>query len=222
MEHEIRATADGSFTVVKKDQGITYHSLHGAASESMHVYINAGLQYFADQHPDAVIRILEMGFGTGFNAYLSAMWATEQLRKVVYETLEKYPLPAAIISAYADHLKPSILFQQMHDVSWNQWEVIDPYFTLYKHTGDIFTASFQQLYDIVFYDAFAPTAQPELWTEEVFRKIATAMNPNGILVTYCTKGIVKRALKAAGFKVQALPGPPRKREMLRAVYTGSS
>lgn len=221
MGYEIRATADGSFTVLKTDQGITYHSLHGAESESMHVFINAGLQYFSDQNPAAVIKILEMGFGTGFNAYLSAIWAAGNARTLAYETLERYPLPAEVVKAFAGHLKPDLLFQQIHEANWNHWQFIHPFFTLYKHSGDIITASFQQLYDIVYYDAFAPTAQPELWTEDIFRKIAASMNPNGILVTYCAKGMVKRALKAAGFQVEALPGPPRKREMLRAVYNGS-
>jgi tRNA U34 5-methylaminomethyl-2-thiouridine-forming methyltransferase MnmC len=217
MERILEATADGSHTISIPELQVTYHSKHGAVQESMHVFIEAGLRYKMQSSPGA-LTILEMGFGTGLNALLSLLEA--EGRKIWYESLEAYPvsLEMALQLNYAALLKKQDAvehFKAMHLAAWNEWVNVTPEFYLYKRETALEAFHPTGNYDIVYFDAFAPTAQPELWTESVFKKLFDNMKPGGILVTYCSKGIVRRAMQAAGFSIEKIPGPPGKREMVR-------
>jgi tRNA U34 5-methylaminomethyl-2-thiouridine-forming methyltransferase MnmC len=222
MQRNVIITKDGSHSVEVPEMQVMYHSVHGAIKESLHVYIAAGLQHWLTQHGGSTeCTIFEMGFGTGLNALLTLI-ATEKLpQKILYESVEPYPLEAAITSQlnYCDSLqRPDLkpLFQLIHQCEWNKAIAINNNFTLKKANTSLTNFSSGQLFNIIYYDAFAPKAQPELWTESTFRQAFALLAPGGILVTYCSKGSVRRALLAAGFKAEKLPGPPGKREMLRA------
>jgi tRNA U34 5-methylaminomethyl-2-thiouridine-forming methyltransferase MnmC len=185
------------------------------------VFIKHGLEYALEQKRD--VKILEIGFGTGLNAILTLPFALSQQAFIQYDTLEKYPLTQDIVEQLHFEqfiLNPELLdnFKAMHTAPWNEPVDLSPYFTLQKihETLEEFSPP-EAYYDVVYFDAFAPEKQPELWTEEVFAKLYTATRPGGSLVTYCAKGAFKRNLKAAGFVVEALPGPPGKREMTRGI-----
>jgi tRNA U34 5-methylaminomethyl-2-thiouridine-forming methyltransferase MnmC len=221
MHLEIRQTKDGSNTLYVPALNEHYHSVHGALQESQHVFIKHGLEHVLDLRKD--IKILEVGFGTGLNAILTYPFALAQKAFIQYDTLEKHPLEASVVEQlHFDRviLNPELqdVFEQMHKAPWNEPVDIIPYFTLQKihETLEEFTAP-QAYYDLIYFDAFAPEKQPELWSDEMFRKLYKATRPGGVLVTYCAKGSFKRSLKAAGFEVEALPGPPGKREMTRGL-----
>ena len=218
MERRIIKTADGSDTVFIPEMNVSYHSKHGAIQESMHVFIEAGLRYIINQLTNKPINIFEMGFGTGLNAFLTVIEAEEKGIKVYYETVEKFTLRKEEIDSlnYEAVVKHEKLFQQLHECKWDEEAGLNEYFTLKKVREDLINYSTNQPFNIIYYDAFAPTAQPELWTEEVFKKLHSMLLPKGILVTYCSKGSVRRAMKAAGFSIEKIPGPPGKREMVRA------
>ncbi len=218
MKREIIITADGSHTVAIPSLNVTYHSRHGAIQESMHVFIEAGLRYLITQSTTLSINLFEMGFGTGLNAFLSAMEAQKQQRKIQYTAVERYPVSPekAMALNYTQALQNHPLFTELHTCSWDEAVMINDFFTLKKVKTDLTNFSSRQIFDLIYYDAFAPTAQPELWTIEVFQKLFDLLAPGGVLVTYCAKGDVRRAMIAAGFTVTKLPGPKGKREMLRA------
>ena len=218
MDRRIIKTADGSNTVAVPDMNVTYHSKHGAIQESMHVFIEAGLRYAINKSPIRPINILEIGFGTGLNAFLTAIEASTKKVKVYYVGVEQYPLTEGEISAlnYSETLRHAELFQSIYKSSWDEDIELNDFFTLRKHNDDIINYSTNEIFNIIFYDAFAPSAQPELWTEEVFKKLYSVLLPKGVLVTYCSKSAVRRAMQAAGFEVEKIPGPPGKREMVRA------
>jgi len=242
MEREIQITADGSHTVAIPDMQVTYHSKHGAIQESMHVFIQAGLMAVEATEK---IHVLEMGFGTGLNALLTLEYAIQQTQPVSYTSFELYPLAAeeAAVLNYAKQLtitpeaewQPEVLFTEMHAAPWEEAVNIHPFFQLHKTNQSLLNlpstevsvaekevAAAAQIqhwsnrFHVIYYDAFAPNAQPELWTAELFAKLLNTLLPGGILVTYCSKGDVRRAMQAAGFTVAKIPGPPGKREMLRA------
>lgn len=216
MEREFIETEDGSTTLYVPQLNEHYHSVHGAIQESMHIFIKAGIEYYG--HPG--LHILEAGFGTGLNAWLTLIHAHRQHLRITYHSFEKYPLSAEEAGQlnYKDHttFENPALFNTLHQCKWDEPVEITPLFTLHKHLGDFHEVDFNETFDIVFFDAFNPDVQPHLWTEEIFRKFYKALKPEGILVTYCVKGIVKQALRAVGFTLKRLPGPPGKREMLRA------
>lgn len=220
MERLIQITADGSHTIAIPDMHVTFHSLLGAIQESVHVYINNGLHHLpADLH---AVSILEMGFGTGLNALLTLREAIALQRNIYYQTIEQYPLTikeAASLN-YPEQLgEPDLqsFLQSLHESAWDQDVQLHPCFTLHKTHVSLQEAVFSQSFDLIYYDAFAPSAQPELWTTAIFTKLFERLNPGGILVTYCSKGDVKRAIKAAGFALEKkVSGPKRKREMVRA------
>ena len=217
MDREIITTEDGSKTLYIPEMNEHYHSVHGAIQESTHIFIKAGIEYYDQKN----IRILEAGFGTGLNAFLTLIEARENQRKVVFHTFEKYPLTPQEVEQlnYTDYFSPdnAPLFQQLHHALWNEDVSITPYFTLHKHKADFEEVNFHEYFDIVFFDAFAPDVQPHLWTENILVKFYKALKPEGILTTYCVKGTVKQTLRNIGFNLKRLPGPPGKREMLRAV-----
>jgi tRNA U34 5-methylaminomethyl-2-thiouridine-forming methyltransferase MnmC len=218
MKREVITTRDGSSTITIPEMKVMYHSIHGAISESMHVYIQAGLHYAVELFSDTPLRVFEMGFGSGLNALLTAIEARRQERAVHYYSVEAFPLIPEEISAlnYGNALQEQALFEYLHQAPWNQPEFIGPVFMLEKMQATLADCTLDQLVHVIYYDAFAPAAQPELWTKGVFEKLYNMLVPEGILVTYCSKGDVRRALQTAGFSVSKLQGPPGKREMLRA------
>ena len=221
MLREPIITKDGSYTIAIPEMNVTYHSHHGAIQESMHVYIKAGFIHVLNSAANPSISVLEMGFGTGLNALLTLIEAEKSQRKIHYTTIELFPLkPAEIISLnycrqlQRDDLNP--VFQQLHQCDWEKAISITPFFTIKKLKTDLIALSTMQRFDLIYYDAFAPSAQPELWTKDIFEKLFTMIAPKGILVTYSSKADVRRAMKAAGFTVNKIPGPRGKREMVRA------
>ncbi len=239
MHPTLITTADGSHSLYVKDLDEHYHSVHGAIQEAQHVFIKTGIQHLVSQNYKA-INILEVGFGTGLNTLLSYL-ETEKLNVTLnYTSLEAFPLSAEIISQlnYAKLISATnreippfdsaqgdkkngkneikSIFQQLHSCDWEKEVELSKNFNLLKIKNTLQEIKFTSTFDLIFFDAFGPRVQPEMWTEGLFAKIFEATNKNGCLVTYCAKGEVKRTLKKAGFIVETLPGPPRKREMVRA------
>ena len=218
MDLQIRRTDDGSITLFSEMFQECYHSSGGAVKESMHVFINAGLTTLSKSQ----MNIFEVGFGTGLNALLTLLEAQKHDLTIEYTAIELYPVEKTIVEklVYAPFLKTeNSLFQSLHQSPWNERTQIIPNFFLRKIYGNLTTASLEEKYDLVYFDAFSPAIQPELWTDEVFAKMFNAMSKGGLLTTYCAKGAVRRAMQKAGFLVERLPGPPPKREMLRARKT---
>lgn len=203
---------------------LTYHSIHGAIQESLHVFIEAG---FKRSGPSGSLNILEMGFGTGLNALLTLLEADKLGRPVHYTAIELYPLnPEEIYQLnYCTRLNRDhhqMIFEKFHKCEWEKDHMITPFFTFYKTNTDPPGFSANRLFDLIYFDAFAPAAQPELWTKQIFASLYKMMRPGGILVTYCSKGEVRRSMQSAGFNIEKVPGPPGKREMLRAYKSQES
>lgn len=217
METTIILSEDGSHTLYVPSLNENYHSTHGAIAESMHVFISNGLKSISKKE----IKILEIGFGTGLNALLSMMEAEKENKKIEYTGIELYPLPMATIQKlnYSKHIKNSDVrdFHLMHSCEWELPVKITPEFILRKIRTDACSYNFQGPYDLVYFDAFAPAIQPEIWREEVFSAIANEMSSGAILVTYSARGEVRRTLQKLGLNVERLPGPKGKREMIRAI-----
>jgi len=209
-------TEDGSHSLYVMDLDEHYHSQHGAVTESQYVFIEAGLKEVSGDH----INIFEMGFGTGLNAFLSFIHASRSGKIIHYTGLEKYPLDSVILNSlnYASFFTEAEgkNFNLIHQVPWNRKNQITAKFSIEKILGDIDSLDKIELYDLVFYDAFSPGKQPELWSIEIFTKIFRSMKPGAILTTYSSKGKVRRNLIEAGFSVEKLSGPLRKRDMTRA------
>ena len=218
MQRRIILTADGSHTVEVPDMQVTYHSRHGAVQESMHVFLRAGLDEARQRFPGEELAVFETGFGSGLNALLTAMEAGKAPLRILYTAVEAFPLNAEEVRLlnYGKELGEEDLFGKLHDAPWDEEAVIHSAFTLLKVRGRLQDFTPGHRFHLVYYDAFAPSAQPELWTEAIFRQLYGMLHPDGILTTYCSKGDVRRALQAAGFIVTKLPGPPGKREMVRA------
>jgi tRNA U34 5-methylaminomethyl-2-thiouridine-forming methyltransferase MnmC len=233
-------TSDGSHSLFVPALNETYHSRHGAMQESQWVFIKQGLEYAClnkgprmhefgvsgvgvtlqeEQAPDrSRVRIHEVGFGTGLNALLAMRWAEEHQVNVHFTTLETNVLSPELAAQlnYASSEPERSDFLKMHTCAWNEDVAVTSYFTLQKAQRRVQDEQAESEYDVVFYDAFGPPTQPEMWTLSIFQRMYSALKPGGIFVTYCAKGQVRRDLQAAGFTVERLPGPPGKREMLRA------
>ncbi|MCK7591431.1 tRNA (5-methylaminomethyl-2-thiouridine)(34)-methyltransferase MnmD [Subsaxibacter sp. CAU 1640] len=228
MERRIVITADGSKTIHLVDLNEHYHSIHGAIQEAKHVFIKHGLLFFKDTFVTSsavekfshYIHILEIGLGTGLNAYLTFLESEKLNVSIDYTGVEAYPITSEELQAlnYSEALNMDSdkVFQQIHQVTCEEKHTLVPQFSLTKQTKFFSDINDQELYDIIYFDAFGARVQPELWTEDIFQKMYNALKPNGILVTYSAKGSVRRAMLAVGFQVEKLPGPPGKREMLRA------
>lgn len=216
MSGKLILTEDGSHSLLQSELNETYHSIHGAIQESKHIFIEAGLET-CKQHP---VNILEIGFGTGLNAFLTLLETELSGLKVYYTAIELYPLSTASASLlnYPDLLAPGKkdIFYQLHTSPWQNHIQLTRQFELYKIKDDYSSMHLSGNFDLIFFDAFSPEKQPEMWTEERFSMIYSCCNPGAILTTYCSKGDVRRALQSAGFEVERIPGPPGKREMLRA------
>lgn len=220
IERKIITTADGSKTIHLESWNEQYHSKHGAFQEANHVYINKGFLHRVDTFQGNTIEVLEIGFGTALNAMLTFTESIKQSLKINYTAYEAYPVQELELEALNYESKfPSNyvdFFKKMHTVSWNEFFEIAPHFFLNKQLKKFDQLEAANTYDLIFYDAFGPRVQPELWTEKLFQKMFNSLKNNGILVTYCAKGSVRRTMQAVGFNTERLPGPPGKREMLRA------
>lgn len=211
-----RQTADGSDTLYSASLGESYHSLNGAITESRHVFLEAGLHALNR----TICRVLEVGFGTGLNALLTWQAAVAEELTITYHSIEAYPLEpdlgATLVFPLAAPDLPADALTRLHAAPWDTPVILDSSFTLFKEQKDVVATIFTERFDLVYYDAFAPDVQPELWEEALFERLYKALYPGGILVTYCAKGEVRRRLQRVGFITERLPGPPGKREMLRA------
>lgn len=213
MKRSIIETSDGSHTIHVEGIDETYHSRHGAVQEAMHVFINHGLKSISKK--DGPIEIFEMGFGTGLNAWLTAISAEQPVK---YTGLEAFPVEKEMYDQlnYAESRKE--LYSAIMLSEWGSWKRISEQFMLLKIHDKLETVSLpKENYDLIYYDAFGPRAQEELWKIEPIEKICESLKIGGVLVTYCAQGQFKRNLKASGMKVESMPGPPGKREMTRAV-----
>ncbi len=216
MSDKIILTYDGSHTIKSERFGVSYHSIHGAIQETNHVFIKSGLIYISKYIKD--ISILEIGWGTGLNSFVSLIEAKNNKLKVDYTAIEAYPitLEQAAQLNYDQVLKTDEKLVNLHKLSWEESHQVNDNFSLKKRKMSFEDIEDIDLYDIIYFDAFAPNAQSEFWEAPFLQKMFNALKPNGILVTYCAKGSFKRALIAVGFDVQKIPGPPGKREMIRA------
>ncbi len=214
---KLEQTADGSFTLYVPELDEHYHSVKGALTESQHIFIDMGLKHSQATNP----YILEIGLGTGLNCFLTYLTSKETGQAIHYTGIERFPLSEEVIDQldYATLIGKGEkeIYQAIHQAAWNKEVLLSPHFSLHKIEGDFTQYSFLGKYDLIYFDAFAPEKQPEMWEQPLFDMLYELLNPGGILTTYCAKGVVRRMLQAAGFTVERLAGPPGgKREILRA------
>ncbi len=222
---EVRMTADGSATLFVPALAEHYHSTHGARQESEHVFIRAGLAPLLaaglGQPGRRPLGLLEVGLGTGLNALLTLRTAHQAGAAVAYDGLETLPLPADVVAALAPEwaaqsAEAGALFTQLHAAPWGAAHPLAPGFSLAKLPQPLQAAALPAAhYDLIYFDAFAPEKQPDLWSEAIFAKLYKAAAPGAVLVSYCAQGQFRRNLRAAGWHTEKLPGPPGKREMTR-------
>lgn len=243
MQHKVITTDDGSHTIYVPELNEHYHSTRGAVQESNHIFIDKGFRFYLERlisqsatYKDRQINILEIGFGTGLNALLTLLEAEKSSINVNYHSVELYPvsIEEAEKLNYIGLVNKSeqnqqqvqdqqleinkVLFLELHISPWEKAVDITPGFTLLKHKFDFSQPEkfiTNRLYNIIYFDAFAPEKQPEMWTQEIFNKIFSLCSEGAVFTTYCAKGSVRRMLQSAGFKMERLPGPPGKREILR-------
>lgn len=219
MEREIFITSDGSSSIFLPELDETYHSRHGAIQEAYHVFIKNGLDLFDSR---SKISILEIGFGTGLNCFITYLEAKKRELIIHYDGVEAYPLKAEelLLLNYVKELNANqfaMIFDKMHDLSWDKQHILDDNFSLLKRNQFFKDINDQNKYNLIYFDAFGAKVQPELWTEDIFKKMYDSLKNKGVLVTYSAKGSVRRAMQKVGFTVEKLPGPPGKREMLRGM-----
>ncbi|TDT47431.1 tRNA U34 5-methylaminomethyl-2-thiouridine-forming methyltransferase MnmC [Maribacter spongiicola] len=217
MKREVITTGDGSKTIQIMDWQEQYHSKHGAIQEAYHVFIKSGLDLFKDRE----LQILEIGFGTGLNAFITLIEFEKRNLQIKYTGVEAYPVSNEELEQlnYLEELKSLSRkedFNLMHSSPWNKVVEISPNFSLLKEQKFFKEIDAVAEYDLIYFDAFGARVQPELWTVEIFQIMFNAMKNGAYLVTYAAKGSVRRAMLEVGFLVERLPGPPGKREMLRA------
>ncbi|SDS01637.1 tRNA (5-methylaminomethyl-2-thiouridine)(34)-methyltransferase MnmD [Winogradskyella sediminis] len=233
MKRNIITTSDGSKTIQIEDWNEQYHSIHGAIQEANHVFMKHGLLFYYENKlahltedrkstsAKTTINILEIGFGTGLNAFLTVIEGEKHNLNLNYTGIEAYPVQPEEINQlnYVELISDShkTVFKKLHETPWEGAFAITPNFQLEKQEKFFKDIRFKNTYNIIYFDAFGARVQPDLWTEDIFKIMFNALKPNGILVTYSAKGSVRRAMQAVGFTVERLPGPPGKREMLRAI-----
>ena len=213
MKIEIIITKDGSHSLYLSDIGETYHSIYGAFAEAIHVFIKNGLH----SHPKQSLNILEIGFGTGLNSLLTL--DNIQDKKVHYTSLEPFPVSEEFYTKLNFHTltkSSQNIFIELHKCDWEEDILITENFTLHKTEISLQNFTTENKFDIIYFDAFSPEKQAEMWTSEIFEECFNLLNKNGFLVTYCAKGVVKRTLNSVGFEIESLDGPPGKRQMTRA------
>jgi tRNA U34 5-methylaminomethyl-2-thiouridine-forming methyltransferase MnmC len=217
LKREIIQTQDGSTTIHLEEWNESYHSKHGAIQEAKHVFIKNGLSLFKDK----TLSILEIGFGTGLNAFISFLEAQSMGQNINYVGVEAYPVAAEEILSmnYVDELNAQrqlAVFEQMHQGNWGEKIELSDRFSLTKRKQFFQDIDDVAQFDLIYFDAFGYRVQPELWSTEIFKKMYDALKENGVLVTYAARGVVKRSMIEVGFRVEKLEGPPGKREMFRA------
>jgi tRNA U34 5-methylaminomethyl-2-thiouridine-forming methyltransferase MnmC len=217
MRREIITTSDGSTTIHLPDWDENYHSKHGAIQEAKHVFIENGLSLFKDKS----VAILEIGFGTGLNAFITFLESKKLNIAADYVGVEAYPVSATEILSmnYVNELNAKAenqIFEQMHTSNWEEKTILSDTFCLTKRKQFFAEIDDVAQFDLIYFDAFGYRVQPELWSTEIFQKMYNALKSNGVLVTYAARGVVKRSMMEVGFTVEKLPGPPGKREMFRA------
>jgi tRNA U34 5-methylaminomethyl-2-thiouridine-forming methyltransferase MnmC len=220
MQPKLVKTADGSHSLYLEHLDEHYHSVHGAVNEALHVFIKNGLSKVAET--TSTIKIFEMGFGTGLNALVTKQFAQNNNLKIDYSAIEAFPLSWDECKPlnYLEQLNAldlAAFFQAIHQVEWNKKTAIDEQFSLHKIHAKIEDVSLNETFDLIYFDAFGPRAQIDMWTKEIFQKLYYATTNNGVFVTYCAKGQVRRDLESVGYKMERLQGPPGKREMLRGL-----
>ncbi len=219
MKLKIIETSDGSQTLYVPELNEQYHSMNGAITESNYVYLEKGYLFHKSKTPI----VFEIGFGTGLNCLLTALFAKKQKRRTTYFSIEKYPLEKGIVQQlqYGNNIskEAQIIFEKIHDCEWNKPIQIAEYFNLVKLQSDLIENDLKevQICDIIYFDAFGPDKQPEMWQPEIFQKIYSLTAADGVFVTYSAKGAVRRELTACCFEMQRLPGPPGKIHMLRGI-----
>jgi tRNA U34 5-methylaminomethyl-2-thiouridine-forming methyltransferase MnmC len=217
VEREIIKTLDGSTTIHLKEWNESYHSKHGAIQEAKHVFIKNGLSLF-ENNP---VSIIEIGFGTGLNAFITFLESNEKQQQIDYVGVEAYPVPANEVLemnyvAELEALEFDNIFEKMHKSEWNEKTELSNKFSLTKRKQFFDEIDDFEIFDLIYFDAFGYRVQPELWSTEIFQKMYNSLKPNGVLVTYAARGVVKRSMIEVGFTVEKLAGPPGKREMFRA------
>ena len=213
----IITTSDGSHTIFVPEINEHYHSIHGAIQESDYIFIRNGFDFCLTDP----LNIFEVGFGTGLNALLTAMRSINGKKEVFYTAIEKYPLPCEIINSLNYHLftgeDGQKLFSLIHNAPWNKMTNICRNFSICKMKGDLIADHIEGSFNLIYFDAFGPDKQPEMWSLKIFEKLSDITAENGMLLTYSVKGDVKRTIKTCGFNIQLLPRPPGKRYILKAV-----
>jgi len=225
MTREIFITDDGSHSVRIRGTGLMYHSRYGAVQESRHIFLEAGFLPLLDRQP--LLRILEVGWGTGLNNLLTLMAAIAHKQAVYYEGLETEPLEPSFSSQlnYGRQLSDpgaDRWYRALHACPWEHTKEVGPNFMLRKRKLDLLAYGDNALFHLIYFDVFGPSSQPELWSAAVFSGLFDRLFPGGVLVTYSASGTVRRSMESAGFKVEKLPGPPGKREIVRAFRPDSS
>ncbi|MEW7281065.1 tRNA (5-methylaminomethyl-2-thiouridine)(34)-methyltransferase MnmD [Aquimarina sp. 2201CG1-2-11] len=221
MRREIIVTNDGSKTIHLPDINEQYHSKHGAINEAKHVFIDYGLQHILAKNKHKSLTILEIGFGTGLNGFITLLESEKMEIPIGYTGVEAYPvtLDEARLMNYPQTLNAmdkKAIFDKLHQSEWEHATEIVKDFVLIKRKQLFEDITDQNCFDLIYFDAFGARVQPDLWTVDIFRKMYEAIRLGGVLVTYAAKGSVRRAMQEVGFEVERLPGPPGKREMLRA------
>lgn len=217
LDNQIITTKDGSHSLFSQKHGVSYHSKFGAIQETEHVFIDAGFRY---KIPTSTLSILGIGFGTGLNALMTFLESKKHDIDINYVGVEAYPLSMETIREFnfSEILKDdNSVYHEIHKLDWDKSHVLSDHFQLTKMKMMIEDIDYKDQFDIIYFDAFGPGAQPDLWEEPILQKMYDALKTDGVLTTYCAKGSVKRGFKKVGFTIEALPGPPGKREMTRAV-----
>lgn len=215
MNQELRTTSDGSHTIYNSFVDECYHSVHGAVAESEHIFLRSGFCEIRKTE----IAVFEVGFGTGLNALLTLEEASHRGTRVHYTAVERYPIGPDLYEQlnYGSTPQERDIFLQLHRAEWEREVLLGGCFSLKKTEADFTQIEFSERFDLVYFDAFSPERQPEMWSEELFARLYNAMNEGGVLVTYCAKGVVRRTMQAVGFRVERIAGPTGgKREILRA------
>ena len=217
-DNQLFITEDGSHSMFSSKHGVSYHSKYGAIQETQHVFIDAALKFRASSISQ--LSILDIGFGTGLNAYMTFLFGKKEKLKINYTAIEAFPISVEVAQElnFAQLLDEAPLdFLQFHISVWEEKHTFSEGFFFKKNKKRFEDISFENQFDVIYFDAFAPNAQPELWEENILQKMFDALKKGGVLTTYCAKGVVKRTLKKVGFTIEAIPGPPGKREMTRAI-----
>ena len=219
MSIKIILTEDGSHSLLDQTLNETYHSTRGAKGESIHVFIKRGLEQWVSKNEKQKIRVLEVGFGSGLNAFLTALWAEEHRKEIHFSSLEPFPVRSEVYENlnYPQSEKEKKLFLRLHESEWGVETSITAFFDFFKTNSRLENFEAPALFDIIYFDAFAPGKQPEVWSGENLKKCFNVLNPNGILTTYCAQGQFKRNLKEAGFEVETLLGAMGKKEMAQGI-----